>query len=482
MTDSTTAKRTVRSVTGKSAAACVGLAALSLLLPWDLSFDPWGWVMWGRELTSSDIPFNTALYPAWKPLAVMFTTVFSLFGNAAPDLWLVVARTGAIAAVLLAYRVGARLGGRLGGVVAGAGVLLLPDWLRYFAGGASEPLLVAVVLGAVDRHLDGHRGQAFALGLAAALLRPEAWPFLLAYGVAWAWGRPRRVAMVGGSLVALAALWFVPEWIGAGDPFYGTWLARTSMEARATQSLAHPELAALRRSLGLALAPLVVAALVAVVDAARRRRPLPLVLAAGAVGWIAIVVVMTAQGYAGLGRFALPAGAVICVLGGAGIAQLVEMGPPGRRALVAAGVLILCLPFAVVRAGHLPPTAAVATAQDRLEDGLPALLNRVGGPARVLACRHFTLDGFFRPSMAWQLGVPVARLAKVRRPLLVFRLTPSGSRSLGGTEHHHSELVPLRPVRAVAAQDGWEIVASRRRSSCPGVHAGLMRPRLAIVF
>src|SRR3954454_10985462 len=103
MIDSITAKRTVREFDRWSALACVGLAALSLLLPWDLSFDPWGWVMWGREITSSDIPFNTSLYPAWKPLTVMFTTVFSLLGNAAPDLWLVVARTGAIAAVVLAY-------------------------------------------------------------------------------------------------------------------------------------------------------------------------------------------------------------------------------------------------------------------------------------------------------------------------------------------------------------------------------------------
>ena len=62
--------------------ACVGLAALSLLLPWDLSFDPWGWVLWGRELTSSHIPFSTSLYPAWKPLAVMFTAPFSLVGDA----------------------------------------------------------------------------------------------------------------------------------------------------------------------------------------------------------------------------------------------------------------------------------------------------------------------------------------------------------------------------------------------------------------
>src|SRR3954452_624220 len=230
------------------ASACVALAALSLLLPWDLSFDPWGWVLWGRELTSSHIPFNTSFYPAWKPLAAMFTAVFSVFGSAGPELWLVVARTGAIAAVVLAYRLGARLGGRLAGIVGAVGLALLPDWVRYFAGGASEPLLVALVLGAIERHLDGRRGQALALGFAAALLRPEAWPFLLAYGVTYAWRRPRRVAIVMALLLALPLLWFVPEWIGAGDPFYGSWLARRSLEARQTQSLGSPWLEALGRA------------------------------------------------------------------------------------------------------------------------------------------------------------------------------------------------------------------------------------------
>jgi hypothetical protein len=443
-------------------AACVGLAALSLLLPWDLSFDPWGWVLWGREITSSHIPFSTSLYPAWKPLAVMFTTAFSPFGDAAPELWLIVARAGAFAAVVLAYRLGARLGGRIGGVVAAAGLLLLPEWLRYFAGGASEPLLVALVLGAIDRHLDGRRGQALGLGFAAALLRPEAWPFLLAYGVAYAWGHPRRVPIVGALLVALPLLWFVPESIGAGDPFYGTWLARVSREAHETQSLASPELAALGRALGLALAPLALAALVAVVAAARRRRPLPLALAAGAVGWIAIVVVMTAQGYAGLGRFSLPAGAVICVLGGAGIAGLVELTPRSRRPLAVAAALLVCLPFAVVRAKEFGSIASTASTQDRLGDQFPALLDRVGGPARVRACPRFTVDGFFRPAMAWRLGVPVARLVKFRRPpLLVFRLSRRAQRGLGDTEEV-SRIHAARPARLSARLDGWEVIASRR--------------------
>ena len=41
---------------------------------------------------------------------------------------------------------------------------------------------MALVLGAVDRGLSRRHGQALALGFAAALLRPEAWPLLLAYG------------------------------------------------------------------------------------------------------------------------------------------------------------------------------------------------------------------------------------------------------------------------------------------------------------
>ena len=56
---------------------------------------------------------------------------------------------------------------------------------RQFAGGLSEPLLTALVLGAIAAELDRRRRLALALGFLAALLRPEAWPFLLAYGY-WA--------------------------------------------------------------------------------------------------------------------------------------------------------------------------------------------------------------------------------------------------------------------------------------------------------
>src|SRR4051794_14668160 len=101
-------------------AGCVALAALTLLLPSAPTYDPWAWIIWGREVAHLDLVTTNG--PSWKPLPVMFTTVFSFFGGAAPDLWLVVARAGAIAAGVLAFPVGGTpRGGLVGGVAAGRG-------------------------------------------------------------------------------------------------------------------------------------------------------------------------------------------------------------------------------------------------------------------------------------------------------------------------------------------------------------------------
>ena len=62
--------------------------------------------------------------------------------------------------------------------------------------GNSEGLLAAAALWAVVAHLDGHRRAALALGTAAALLRPEVWPFLGLYGL-WLW-RAEPGARAGG--------------------------------------------------------------------------------------------------------------------------------------------------------------------------------------------------------------------------------------------------------------------------------------------
>src|SRR5687768_15098427 len=73
-------------------AVCLGLAAISLTVRVSVGEgDPWGWLVWGYELPRG--PLDTSAGPAWKPLPVIFTTPFSLFGEAAPTLWLLLTRT-----------------------------------------------------------------------------------------------------------------------------------------------------------------------------------------------------------------------------------------------------------------------------------------------------------------------------------------------------------------------------------------------------
>ena len=96
------------------------LAAASLLLPFAPLYDVWAWLVWGHEITGLDL--DTGAGPSWKPLPVVFTTAFAPTGDAAPELWLVVARMGWLASIALAWRLGSRLvlGGGLRIRLAGA--------------------------------------------------------------------------------------------------------------------------------------------------------------------------------------------------------------------------------------------------------------------------------------------------------------------------------------------------------------------------
>ena len=130
--------------------ACLALAALSLTLPWRPTYDPWAWIVFGREVSDPHLQFSTLAHTGWKPLAVLFTVPFGLFGGAAPFLWLLVPRAAGLAALALAYRLAWRAGGVVAGVAAALALLFSADWLRYIAAGNIEPLAVALLLGAVD--------------------------------------------------------------------------------------------------------------------------------------------------------------------------------------------------------------------------------------------------------------------------------------------------------------------------------------------
>ncbi len=387
---------------------CAALAAASLALPAVVGYDPWSWLVWGRELTRGAL--STDGGPSWKPLPVLVTTVLTAFGDAAPDLWLLLARAGGLFGLLLAYRLAARFAGPVAGTVAALALLLTPDgesrWIRHLLQGNAEPLLVALCLWAVERHLDGRHGHAVALALAAALLRPEVWPFLALYAGWLLWREPSRWRWVAPVLVTVPLLWFGGDWLASGDPRRGATTAQVL-----TGTWVQRLVTALDRIGDVVIVPVWVAAAVGVVVAARRRMLTPGVLAAAALAWMTVVVTMAAVfGYAALSRFLLPAAAVLCVLAGMGTAWVVTA--PQRAALrwlVAVALLAASLPFAVPRAQWLGKQLAFATDRGRLETDLDRAIAQAGGREALLSCgalaiesRPLTVDA--RPALAWQLG------------------------------------------------------------------------------
>src|SRR5579875_2916138 len=219
------------------AALTLALGALSLLAPSTPSYDPWSWTLWAREIVHGHLVI-TATGTSWKPLPMIATIPFALFGPAvAPDLWLVVARAGAIAAVLMAFHLARRLVADVArerlGVERGlalhapatlAGLLALVA-LGFAAKGAyitdnglgySEALAAALVLLAIDCLLDGRHRAAFLTGFLVALDRPEIWLFWVPYGL-WLARRERSMRpLVAACLAAQPVAWFLPVYLGSG--------------------------------------------------------------------------------------------------------------------------------------------------------------------------------------------------------------------------------------------------------------------------
>src|SRR5947209_750809 len=299
--------------------ACAALAALSAaVLPTVPSYDPWSWVVWGKEVFDPHLSFFVGGGPSWKPLPVVFTAVFGLFGGAAPTLWVIAARAGGLLGLVAAYRLAGRLvperGWRIvAGLIAIAGVVLTQDWVYYMFRGTSEPMLIGASLWAIDRHLDRHYASAFLLGVAISLLRPEAWPLIGVYAI-WLWIREPglRVLVVAG-LVAIPVGWFVPPWISTGQPL----LAASHAHQYNGHLGSNPFTEVLRRGADLQVLPALVLGAVAVLlsllaaprplrwQTLEARDRLTLSLAGLIVVWWAIVVGMTLVGYPGLERFFL---------------------------------------------------------------------------------------------------------------------------------------------------------------------------------
>ena len=415
--------------------ACLALAAVALLLPSTPTYDPWAWIIWGREVTQWDLVTTDG--PSWKPLPVLFTTPFALFGDdAAPALWLVIARAGGLLAFAMAYRLGARLAGPWAGAIAAVALFLSEEFIFNFARGNSEGMLVALVLWAVERHLGGHRTHAFLLGFAAALLRPEVWPFWGLYGL-WlvyqAWGAHppwREIALVFGAGALALVLWFVPEYLGSGD-----WL-RAASRARdpnpdSAAFAASPFVEVFRRSEAILTVPVYLGALIAVALAWRRRDRVTLALAAMATILMVAVALMTEAGFAGNLRYvALPA-ALVCVLAGAGWVAVVRTaarrwGPAGATAVTAL-LLAAAAPSVVAAVDKLQyDWERVEYEANFYGPNLKAAIAKGGGEAGIKSCGKVFTGAFQVPSVAWRLHMHIDELE-------VFAFGPGTALAMGST-------------------------------------------------
>jgi hypothetical protein len=474
-------------------AACLALGALSLLLPLPPGNDAWAWLVWGREVVHLDL--DTSVGASWKPLPILFTAPFSLLGELAPALWTVVARTGGLLGLALAFRLAYRLArsGRRPGrneqlVAIGAGVLAAVPlalmlehttlggkagvgYLSYMAYSRSEGLLVAFLLWAVDRELDGRRDQALVLGLLASLIRPEVWPFLVGYGLFVALREPRRRWLVAAVLLLVPALWILPEWWGSGDPLgAGTKAARS---ASVSETAGSPPVV-LERMNALLIAPVKLAALAAVGFAAWRREAMPLALTAGVALWVAGAAVGTLFGYPGLARFLVPAAGVVFVLAGLGAARIVQAVGAGRPALALGVILALAAaPFAEGSVRRLPDLVESGQERAAFKQDLAGALAHTGGRQAVLPCGRPVIAGFFsryatrlraglldrlwpRNYMAWELRVPMSQVRRRGPPAgsqaIVFQ---GGRRELGVGPPR--PVAPEQEVRQVAEVGVWQV-------------------------
>ena len=384
-------------------AGCLALAALSLLIARQATYDPTAWLIWGREIVHGDL--STTSGPSWKPLPIVVTAPAALLGDAAQaQLWLVVARAGSLAAVGLAYRLAWRLEGAVAGVLAAAALLVSSGFTSRTFRGNSEGLLVAVAFGAIEAHLSGRRRLAFAFVVAGTLLRPELAVFAVVYGLWLVWtapdaaGRARTLALTAGAGVLVVAAWLVPEQIGSGQLFRAASRALEPV-AGSPATAAFPFLATFTNAVPALPWPLYVAGIVYVAmavvavrrggDDARRARTV-LALAGLATAVMILIALMAQAGFTGNIRYLTIPIALTGVVGSAGLVRLARvararLSPRVATVAVVIGALIV-LPFAVDAFSRTRTQFRGGMHESRLYAALPAAIAAAGGPKAVLRC------------------------------------------------------------------------------------------------
>jgi hypothetical protein len=492
------------------AAAALAIGALSLLIPSTPSYDPWAWLVWGREIIHVNL--QTTGGPSWKPLPVLFTTVFAVFGKAQPDLWLVVARAGAVMAVAMVFKVAWRITADLlagasrtasaarrlalippllAGVIAAGSLVNSGGFISNNALGYSEGLATALGLIAVDLHLDGARRAAFVVGFFAALDRPELWFVWGPYGLYLFWrDRGSRVLVV--ALFALIpVLWFLPELWGSGHLLRGVNRAQHPRSNSAAFAKCPVCTVFKKEAWPAVLNRVKIPAIIAmgaaafglwrtrkawwgrhVADPAVRARAWLLGLGLFGFVWWLGVAVETQAGFSGNNRYLVLGTAPVAIAGGiawgwfagslAGVIRRFSGRVSGLRAdrfampagtAVAIALFLAVPPWIGTNIVSLPRTHHALVYQAHLREDLTAAVRKAGGAHALLSCGAVMTEGFQVPMTAWTLGVHTLRVQATPNTLAG---PPGPAVILQTRAQSNSHLLPS-PAQIIA----WERAGTR---------------------
>jgi hypothetical protein len=428
------------------AAIAVALLALStLVVLWARTrpgYDPYGWLVWGRQTLLGALDTNAA--PSWKPLPYLFTLPYALLGHYQLWLWMITSVAISLSGVMFAARIAYRLtdppperryAAYAAGAFAGLALLGITDYMHYVLSAQSDPLIASLCLGAVDCHLSRRPRWAFALLALASLGRPEVWPFIAVYAV-WAWRAvpSMRWLVVAGALVVVA-LWFgIPgltsrSFFQAGSNALGSGRALHGNKVTGIIS----------RFFGLHETALELLALLSVGLAVLHRDRATLLLAAAAVAWVIVEIAFALHGWPGVPRYMFPAAAAMVVVAGVGVGRLLTQPPRVSSAagiigiVVVAAAVISLVPPAIsdARAAHKDLVAQRARTKEIGQ--LTGVIGRLGGAARLRACGEPLTRLEYQSILAWNLDVNVATVGfkygpavASDRPILLFSPQPHG--------------------------------------------------------
>jgi hypothetical protein len=294
-------------------------------------------------------------------------------------------------------------------VFAGLGILGIDGYWQLIVYANSDPMIVALCLGAIDCHLAGRPRVAFVLLVLASLGRPEAWLFTLAYA-GWAWRAvPASRVLVVAGLAAIPLLWFGVSALTAKSIFRPGDLALNSVNVIHGNKIT----GVLGRWIGLYSLPMQIAAGLAVAWAAVRRDRVALTLAGAAGIWVIIEIAFAYHGWSAVPRVLMEPGAVMIVLVGGALGRL--LATPASLPRWAAALAVLVLVATLVPTGVQRVKAARAEIAKRHRAGikidrLEAVIDRLGGPAKIKACgQPVTLVGF-QSTLAWMVGLNVGNV------------------------------------------------------------------------